>query len=244
MFHVPERYYHWSYVWIPIITGFVWYGTLWAMLITWLAQGRPRYVSQDGRIAYISDVGADILKPLFIAGCSVTAVGFFLCLVVERYLRHSGRLLPHMRRREKIFSTLAVLGAFMGGCGLILLSIFDTKRYTSAHRAFLLVFMIGVALSAIFTIIEYHWIKKDFTFARELRIAYWAKGIIAGTLIILSIAFAITLYEATDAGAVLEWLIAMLFTSYIWTYYYDLRLSKGVRKGELSEYKMRQPNIA
>ncbi|KAF6754538.1 Frag1/DRAM/Sfk1 family-domain-containing protein [Ephemerocybe angulata] len=216
MFHVPERYYHWSYVWIPIITGFVWYGTLWAMLITWLAQGRPRYVSQDGRIAYISD----------------------------RYLRHSGRLLPHMRRREKVFSTLAVLGAFMGGCGLILLSIFDTKRYTSAHRAFLLVFMIGVALSAIFTIIEYHWIKKDFTFARELRIAYWAKGIIAGTLIILSIAFAVTLYEATDAGAVLEWLIAMLFTSYIWTYFYDLHQSKGVRKGELSEYKMRQPNIA
>ena len=64
---------------------------LWAMLIVWLAQGRPKYASQDGSIAYISDVGADILKPLFIAGCSVTGVGFFLCLVVERYLRHSGR---------------------------------------------------------------------------------------------------------------------------------------------------------
>jgi hypothetical protein len=64
---------------------------LWAMMITWLVQGQPRYISQEGRIAFISDVGADMLKPLFIAGCSVTAVGFVLCLVIERYLRHSGR---------------------------------------------------------------------------------------------------------------------------------------------------------
>ena len=33
--------------------------------------------------------------------------------------------------------------------------------------------------------------------------------------------------------AVLEWTIAMLFTFYVFTYYYDLRLSKGIRKGEL-----------
>ncbi len=65
--------------------------TLWALLITWLAQGRPKYVSQDGKIAYISDVGADILKPLFIVGCAITGVSFFLALTIERWLRHSGR---------------------------------------------------------------------------------------------------------------------------------------------------------
>jgi hypothetical protein len=62
--------------------------------------------------------------------------------------------MPHMRRREKVFSTLAAIGAAIGGAGLIFLSIFDTLRYTSAHRVFLLVFMLGVALSAIFTIVE------------------------------------------------------------------------------------------
>ena len=82
---------HWYYVWIPILTAFVWVGTLLAMLITWLAQGRPKYVSMDGNIAYISDIGADILKPLFITGCSITGVGFVLILVVERWLRHRGR---------------------------------------------------------------------------------------------------------------------------------------------------------
>jgi hypothetical protein len=59
-----------------------------------------------------------------------------------------------MRRRETVLGIWAMLGSFIGGLGLILLSIFDTKRFSSVHRAFLLVFMIGVALSAIFTIME------------------------------------------------------------------------------------------
>ena len=59
-----------------------------------------------------------------------------------------------MRRRERVFACLAILGAFIGGCGLILLSIFDTKRHTSLHRVFLLVFIVGVGLSAIFTVVE------------------------------------------------------------------------------------------
>lgn len=64
------------------------------------------------------------------------------------------RLSPIMRRRERVFGALAVLGSFIGGMGLILLSIFDTKRHPSLHRLFLLIFMIGVALSALFTIAE------------------------------------------------------------------------------------------
>ena len=48
-------------------------------------------VSMDGNIPYISDIGADILKPLFIVGCCFTGVGFVLSLTVERILRHNGR---------------------------------------------------------------------------------------------------------------------------------------------------------
>ena len=59
-----------------------------------------------------------------------------------------------MRRREKVFNVLAVLGSVVGGAGLIFLSIFDTKRHMNLHRGFLLMFMVGVALSAIFTCIE------------------------------------------------------------------------------------------
>lgn len=59
-----------------------------------------------------------------------------------------------MRRRERVLASLAVFFAFVGMCGLILLSIFDTKRFTKEHRVFLLVFIVGVGMSAIFTVIE------------------------------------------------------------------------------------------
>lgn len=72
--------------------------TLLSLLLTWVGTGRPHYVSQNGSIPYISDVGADFLKPLFITGCSITAVAFFLSLVVERYLRHSGRYVTKLSR--------------------------------------------------------------------------------------------------------------------------------------------------
>jgi hypothetical protein len=66
--------------------------------------------------------------------------------------------MPNLRKRERILGSLAVFGSFIGGLGLILLSIFDTKRHPSLHRVFLLVFIVGVAISAIFTIIEVQWI--------------------------------------------------------------------------------------
>ena len=59
-----------------------------------------------------------------------------------------------MRRRERVFGALAILWSIIGGAGLILLSIFDTKRHTSLHRLFLLIFMLGVGLSAIFSVAE------------------------------------------------------------------------------------------
>ncbi|KAK1219368.1 hypothetical protein PQX77_017892 [Marasmius sp. AFHP31] len=146
-----------------------------------------------------------------------------------------------MRTRERVTSTIAVLGSFIGGCGLILLSVFDTKRHSSLHRLFLLIFMLGVAISAIFTIIEYRWLSKDYWGVRELRAMYKAKAIIASILIILAIAFGVTLYTGrdqtthitTDAGAILEWIISFGFTFYLLTFYFDLRLAKGVPKGQL-----------
>ncbi|GJE94770.1 Frag1/DRAM/Sfk1 family protein [Phanerochaete sordida] len=235
---MPTTHQHWLYVWVPLVTAGVWFGTLLAMLITYLAQGRPHYVSEDGSIAYISDVGADILKPLFVTGCAITFIGFFLSLVIERWLRHSGRLIAEMRRRERVFSILAIIGSFIGGLGLLLLSIFDTKRHPSLHRVFLLVFIIGVGLSAIFTIIEYRWISHDFVELRKLKFAYIIKGVIAAILIILAVVFAITLYTAQNVGAVIEWTIAFGYTFYLLTFAYDLRMAKGVHRGQFSRKRL------
>jgi len=235
-----HSHHHWAYVWIPFFGSVIWFSTLLAMLITWLAQGQPRLPSQDESIVYISDIGADILKPLFITGCSITAVSFFLSLAIERWLRHSGRLVADMRRRESVFGCLAVVSSLIGGCGLVLLSVFDTQQHPTIHRAFLLVFMLGVVASAIFTVVEFRWLSKDFKYVRTLRIAYIAKATIASILVILAIAFAVALYTAPNAGAILEWTIAFGFCFYLLTFYFDLRDSKGVHKGILSKEQMRE----
>jgi hypothetical protein len=77
-------------------------------------------------------------------------------------------------------------------------------------------FMVGVALSAIFTIIEFRWISKDFGGATRLRRAYWMKGVIATILIALAIAFGITLYADSsrlqDVAGALEWTISLGYT--------------------------------
>jgi hypothetical protein len=59
-----------------------------------------------------------------------------------------------MRKRERVFSILAILGSLIGALGLLFLSIFDIRRYSGAHHSFLIIFIVGVGLSAIFTIIE------------------------------------------------------------------------------------------
>ncbi|KAJ7086134.1 Frag1/DRAM/Sfk1 family-domain-containing protein [Mycena belliarum] len=244
----PHPRAHWWYVWIPIFSAVIWddpvaagrvarggrHGqaagrdTVRTTCVSWTAYQFFRgAASQANSIAYISDVGADFLKPLFIAGCAITAVTFFLSLVVERYLRHSGRLIPTMRRREKVFSILAVLGSVLGGAGLVLLSIFDTRRHPRLHRVFLLLFMLG-----------YRWLAKDYRDVRHLRTAYIAKGAIAGVLVLLAVAFGIALFRAPSAGAVLEWAIALGFTFYLLTFYYDLRQAKGVYKGQLGAENM------
>lgn len=237
---IPLEHRHWLYVWVPLVTAFTWFGMLWAMLITWLVQGRPQYASQDGSIAFISDIGADFLKPLFIVGCAVTGVGFVLCLMIERGLRHSARLVPHMRRRERVLSIISVLGSIMAAAGLILLSIFDTKRHVTLHRVFLFIFMLGVAISAIFTVIEFRWISKGYTEIRALKKAYKMKLVLVIILLALAIAFGVNLGRRINAAAVLEWTISFLFTFYILTYFYDLRQSKGNRKGELRDLAMSQ----
>lgn len=77
-----------------------------------------------------------------------------MTLASERLLAHKQRLLPAQRKSEEVLSYCAIGSAILGGIGLILLSIFDTLRYQMLHRVFLFIFMLGVTLSAIFTIVE------------------------------------------------------------------------------------------
>jgi hypothetical protein len=127
------------------------------LLIHWNVDGQPHYPSMDvtQHIAYISDVGAQSLKPLFIAGSCVTTVFLDLAFLSERWLRHRGRLAKNTTTLEKVLSGLSLIFAAIGTAGLILLSIFDTLHHPRLHDVFLLLFIAGYVISAIFICWEY-----------------------------------------------------------------------------------------
>ena len=224
MFLLSKR--HRYFIVIPLFTAFIWFSSLLAMLLTWLISGRPKYVPSQVAVVYISDIGASFLKPLFVVACCITGPGLVLSLTIERLLRHEGRLPPEHHLLELIFGRLAIVGAVIAMCGLALLSGFDTMRYPTEHLIFLLVFIIGVALSAIFTVIEFRWLAHDYAEIEKLKRAYVAKAVIGLTLVALAIVFGVTFFYAPDVGGVIEWSISFGFTLYLLTFVYDLRMAK------------------
>lgn len=132
-------------------------GMLIAMLVVWNVEGKPHYASMENSqtIAYISDVGAQGLKPLFITGSVITTIFLDISFLSERWLRHRGRLVRNQTVTEKVLSGLSMLFAVIGTVGLILLSIFDTFRHPQLHDIFLVLFIGGYLLSAICICWEY-----------------------------------------------------------------------------------------
>lgn len=126
-------------------------------------------------IAFISDVGAFDLKPLFIAGNVVTAVGLNVGITAERWLRHRRRLAPNTSWTQKWLSILGTFAAYVGGAGLILLAVFDTAVYTQLHRVMLAVFIGGYLVSAILICAEYQRLGIHYRGHRLLRWSFWVK---------------------------------------------------------------------
>ncbi len=129
------------------------------MIIGWVVDAhREHYVSMDADqdVPYISDIGASPrFKPVFIALCAVTTATLDLSFLADRWLRHAGRLTPNGTRGQKVLAVLAILFGLVGTAGLILLSVFDVAHHKSLHDGFLLCFLGGYVLSAIFICWEY-----------------------------------------------------------------------------------------
>ncbi|KAF4631028.1 hypothetical protein G7Y89_g7111 [Cudoniella acicularis] len=214
-----------SYWVFPVISGLCWLGMLLGLLIRWTSDGEPWYPSMDPgqTIAYISDIGAQSLKPLFIAGSCVTTVFLDLSFLSERWLRHQGRLARNTSLFQKILSWLSIAFALLGTCGLILLSIFDTLRHPTLHDVFLLLFIIGYVVSAIFICWEYQRLGIHFRQHKILRLSFWIKLSFILIEVVLAIAFGVTNFKKTyNAAAVLEWSIAFIFIFYVFSFFIDL----------------------
>ncbi|KJZ75550.1 hypothetical protein HIM_05013 [Hirsutella minnesotensis 3608] len=215
-----------SYWVIPVFSSLVWLGMLLGMLLHWIIDTHRRHypsMNANSDIAYISNIGAHELKPLFIAGSVVTTITLDLSFVSERWLRHSGRLVPNASTGEKVLAILTIVFAIIGTAGLILLSIFDTWRHHNLHDIFLLLFIAGYLLSAIFTCWEYQRLGIKNREHRILRASFWIKLTFVLVELVFAIVFAATTYTRNrNVAAVFEWIVAFIFTFYILSFVVDL----------------------
>ncbi|KAF2141795.1 uncharacterized protein K452DRAFT_228016 [Aplosporella prunicola CBS 121167] len=213
-----------SYWAIPLFSSVVWLAMLLAMILSWITDGKPHYPSmgptQD--IAFISDVGAQRLKPLFIAMSAVSVVSLDIAFLSERWLRHSGRLARNTSWWQKSYSILSIIAAIVGAAGIILLSIFDTWRHPRLHDVFLGLFIGGYVISAIFICLEYQRLGVHHREHTIIQISFWMKV----TFIIVELALAIGfgVMRQTDhwnTAAILEWIVALVFTFYVLSFFVD-----------------------
>ncbi|KAG9241857.1 SFK1-like membrane protein [Calycina marina] len=214
-----------SYWVFPVISALCWIGMLMGMLIHWCVDGKPHYSSMEPtqNIAYISDVGAGSLKPLFITGSCVTTVFLDLSFISERWLRHNGRLVANTSVFQKVLSLVSLFFAGVGTVGLICLSIFDTLRYPTLHDLFLLLFIVGYVISAVFLCWEYQRLGIHFRQHAVLRNSFWIKLAFIFIELALAIAFAVCNFKYNyNAAAVLEWAVSFVFTFYVLSFVYDL----------------------
>ena len=121
------------------------------------------------------------------------------------------------------WSIVAVIFAIAGTCGLILLSIFDTLHHPHLHDGFLLLFIAGYVISAIFICAEYQRLGVHFRQHRILRLSFWLKLVFIIVEVIFAVIFAATTFEShQNVAAIFEWIIAFVFTFYVLTFFVDL----------------------
>ncbi|KZM23107.1 hypothetical protein ST47_g5693 [Ascochyta rabiei] len=173
-------------------------------------------------IPYISDIGAQTLKPMFIAMSAVTVVTFDLAFILERYLRHAGKLAPNTSVWQKVYSMISTIAAIVGAVGLILLTIYDNYHHDRMHNICLAVFIIGYIVSAIFICWEYQRLGIHYREHSILRISFWVKLAFIIAEIILCIIFGVTqIYDYYNVAAVFEWIIAFVYTWYVLSFFID-----------------------
>ncbi|KAN0095719.1 Frag1/DRAM/Sfk1 family domain containing protein [Hyaloscypha variabilis] len=213
------------YVIIPIFSGTVWLAMLLAMLLWWTVEENSRYLPpmrKNQHIAYISDIGAHNLQPLFIAMGTVSVVSFDIVFIAERWLRHRGKLAPNTSWVQKGLSICATIAAIVGAIGLIILTCLNDLYHHQAHDACLVIFIAGYIISAIFICSEYQRLGIHHRQHRVLRISFWIKLAFIFVELGLAIAFgALGDKEHYNGAAVCEWVIALIYAFYVWSFAID-----------------------
>ena len=205
-------------------------GTIIGLLVPWIVQGRPRLASfsQEQTIAFISDLGAFNLKPLFIAGAFATTGLYFVTLIADRIVRH--RRYPSATIGEKFLTFITLVGSGLGGTALGLLAIFDDFQFTNTHDRLLVVFILGNLISAGTLVTEYMLVlrhqERHASEDRLLQMSFWMKLMYFLLEVGATVAFVLARLKNINAAAVLEYVNAALFAWFIFSFIMDLQTAR------------------
>ncbi|KAK8183510.1 Frag1/DRAM/Sfk1 [Phyllosticta capitalensis] len=203
---------------LPLVSGVVWFVTLLSLLLRWVARGTPRYPGQSNPyVAFISDIAAFDMKPLFLIGACITAVAFIGTVCAVHFARYDDRMYGiNDFWYKKWSSVLAMVSGVVAGLGLILLAIMDTFRFHEEHHVLLLVCFSGLAMSSLSTTLVYFDQTKKPSPFRLLRLYCSASAAIVAIEVILGVAFTALMYMSYwRTAGVLEWTMAFIGCFYM-----------------------------
>ncbi|CAF9936245.1 MAG: hypothetical protein HETSPECPRED_010271 [Heterodermia speciosa] len=224
---------------LPLVAGTAWSITLLALLIYWLAEGRPRYPFQSNPyVAYISDIGAFRLKPVFIVGALLTSTTLLGTIITvhlafhQHRNRHRGLFTEHRWKYTKVSSIIACIFAFASCPCQICLPIFDNHRKHQIHQVLLSLALLGTGVTALCTTITFwgemwpprkeespHEAKTETPLGTRRRRSIMASNTLFMIEIVLGTCFIAFLWTGSyRVAGILEWVMSFLFTGYFWAF--------------------------
>ncbi|CAG8182365.1 unnamed protein product [Penicillium salamii] len=196
----------------PTVAASTWLAMLLAMLGHWTMIGEPRYglMKPGQNIPFISDIGAQELKPLFMIGCITTVL--LLNLSFYQFIQSKGYI-------NKLCTHGSFFFTIIGGTGLVLLSVLDNISHHLTHDICVTVFIVGFLVSAALMALDYIYLGIAHALREPMLLTSFAIKVsfivIELTLIIVFRITEHTHYNQNNMAATLEWVIAFVFTGYI-----------------------------
>ena len=212
---------------LPLTCGTIWLLTLLTLLIYWLADGRPRYPGQTNpSVAFISDIGAFRLQPLFITGGILSSLTLTLTIISVHLARRERRLSTQKAgdeqpRYEKWVSVLAC-GFEVAACPCrICITLFNNYDHPRLHHTFLFLALAGTALSCIctaFVLWAEMWKGPARGNERLRRSCVFSNSLLVVEVLLGSIFTGLLWTGHFRSGGVVEWVMSFIFTFYFWAF--------------------------
>jgi len=219
-----------------MVAGTTWFITLSALLLVWIARGLPTYPDQSNPyVAFISDIGAFQMKPLFLVGGLITAISFFGTVASVHFARYDSAMYAIVDyKHNKILSVTATLFGMVSAMSLVLLVTLDTYRHHEAHVVTLQLVFFSLAASAACTIAVYSdQLTRDSPFPKLRRHVWICCGIVLLEVLLSVPFFAFIWLGPLRAAGVLEWIITFVGCFYIWNFVGFVRVpDKGIDESE------------